>query len=1188
MTEDEIKRLEALREYDILNSEPEKEFDRITELVATICDMPISFISMVDTNRHWFKSKHGSDICETPLDMSFCKYTIQYDDFYIIEDTHTEEEYKSMAIVTGSPFVRFYAGYPLIDPNGFTLGTICVIDTKPNKLNESQKKSIKLLSKDVIDKMIARKNKIEKEKFEYFFNFSEDLRCIVNFEGEIKKFNPHFTNFFKLSDKEASQTNILSLLEHDEFDDVIKQAKELFKGIPIPHFTIKYVTKKNKVVYIECNINSNVELKEIYIIGKDVTKRKLLELEVKVDRDRLTDAQAISKIGSYELNLKTKKILWSKELYKIAEISEKEKGKKSYDLFREKMHPEDLKTLDKSLAQHRYEGFEQDFRLLFDDGARVKYIKGVSKIIKDKNGIPELHIGTIQDVTQQKLLEFENQKNLDLLNKAQKISKIGSWEIDIKTSERTWSKELYSIYGIKDHDVLKKVDRRELINKIIHPDDAETYFNMTMTALETGVPFTHEYRIICDNGTNVKNILTIGQVIYDEKDKPIKFIGTTQDITDRKKIENQLKTSKDNFKITFEAISEGLVLHNREGKIIECNKAAQRILGLTRNQLIGKTTMDADWRCIREDGSPFLGEDHPVAKVITSKKPVSNVIMGVYKPNKKLCWININSVRLENGAGYVSSFLDITERIVNEKELVLAKQNAELANKAKSEFLANMSHEIRTPLNGVIGFSELLNKTKLDDNQILYSSTINNSAKSLLGIINDILDFSKIESGQMELEVQKSDFEDIIQQSTNIVLYHASNKNIELILNISPDVPKYIWTDSVRLRQVLVNLMSNAIKFTIEGEVELKVEVSLKSRKNILLKFSIIDTGIGIDMKKIPKVFHPFSQEDTSTTRKFGGTGLGLSISSNLLLLLNGSKIKIDSQVGKGSTFSFEIPFQYEDHSSQKKYDLRGVKSILLIEENQKIKQNIIDSLSDYSIEITHFKNGTETLKNFNAKSPLDAIIIDKMIKDYDVFELLKKMKSEFNINTNQTPIILLHSSTDIQNIYLFKREFTKIDHLIKPVYPTALLQKLSLLNQKSVLTDVKQQERTLTYSETKTILIVDDNKVNLLLTNKIIGRLISNCEIINAHDGIEAVEKFKYYKPDIVFMDIQMPNMNGYEATHEIRKVDAELKTPIIALTAGIEVGEKDRCLRAGMNDYLSKPFNQCDFYSVLENWLV
>ena len=201
MTEDEIKRLEALREYDILNSEPEKEFDRITELVATICDMPISFISMVDTNRHWFKSKHGSDICETPLDMSFCKYTIQYDDFYIIEDTHTEEEYKSMAIVTGSPFVRFYAGYPLIDPNGFTLGTICVIDTKPNKLNESQKKSIKLLSKDVIDKMIARKNKIEKEKFEYFFNFSEDLRCIVNFEGEIKKFNPHFTNFFKLSDK---------------------------------------------------------------------------------------------------------------------------------------------------------------------------------------------------------------------------------------------------------------------------------------------------------------------------------------------------------------------------------------------------------------------------------------------------------------------------------------------------------------------------------------------------------------------------------------------------------------------------------------------------------------------------------------------------------------------------------------------------------------------------------------------------------------------------------------------------------------------------------------------------------------------------------------------------------------------------------------------------------------------------
>ncbi|MCZ8198207.1 MAG: response regulator [Flavobacterium sp.] len=1186
MNEDEIKRLEALRGYDILNSDPENEFDRITELVATICDMPISFISIVDTNRHWFKSKYGSDICETPLDMSFCKYTIQSDDFYIIEDTHNEEEYKNMEIVTGSPFVRFYAGYPLIDTKGFTLGTICIIDTKPNKLSEFQKKSIKLLSEDVIDKMIARKNKIEKEKFEHFFNFSEDLKCIVNFKGEIKKFNPHFINFFKLSKKKAFKTNILSLINANEIEDVIEHTKGVFKGFNVSYFTIKYINKKNKVFYIECNINSNVELEEIYIIGKDVTKSKFLELEIKFERDRLTEAQTISKVGSYELNLKTKKLFWSKELYKIVEISEKEKGPKLFELLREKIHPDDLIIFDELLAKYGHEGFEYNFRLLFDGGTRIKYIKGISKIIKDKNGVPEYHLGTNQDVTQQKLLEFENNKNLELLNKAQKISKIGSWDIDVKTGERIWSNELYSIYGIENHEVLNQTERTELVKKVIHPDDVETYLNMTKQAIATGIPFKHEYRVICKGVT--KTLLTIGEVINDDKGKPIRFIGTTQDITERKKIEQQLKTSKDNFKITFEAISEGLVLQNPEGKIIQCNKAAERILGLTQNQMIGRTSIDPSWRCIREDGSPFSGRYHPAMRALKSKKSVSNVIMGVYKPNDEFSWININSVLLENGAGVVSSFLDITARLKNEKELVLAKQNAELANKSKSEFLANMSHEIRTPLNGVIGFSELLNKTKLDENQQLYSSTINNSAKSLLGIINDILDFSKIESGQMELEVQKSDLEDIIQQSTNIVLYHASNKNIELILNISPDVPKYIWTDSVRLRQVLVNLMSNAIKFTIKGEVELKVETVLKSKKNILLKFSIIDTGIGMDLKKIPKVFHPFSQEDTSTTRKFGGTGLGLSISSNLLSLLNGSKINIDSKIGEGSTFSFEIQFMYEDVSSQKKYDLSGVNSILLLEENQKIKQIIIDSLSDYSIEITHFKNGTDTLKNFNAKSLPDAIIIDKMIKDYDVFELLKKMKSEFNITINKIPIILLHNSTDIQNIYLFKREFTKIDHLIKPVYPTALLQKLSLLNQKTVLSDVKQQERTLTYSETKTILIVDDNKVNLLLTNKIISKLISNSEIINAHDGIEAVEKFKYYKPDIVFMDIQMPNMNGYEATHEIRKIDTELKTPIIALTAGIEVGEKDRCLRAGMNDYLSKPFNQCDFYSILENWLV
>jgi PAS domain S-box-containing protein len=388
-------------------------------------------------------------------------------------------------------------------------------------------------------------------------------------------------------------------------------------------------------------------------------------------------------------------------------------------------------------------------------------------------------------------------------------------------------------------------------------------------------------------------------------------------------------------------------------------------------------------------------------------------------------------------------FLDITETKQTES-FIKAKELAEASNKAKSEFLANMSHEIRTPLNGIIGFTDLLMKTNLGKTQEKYMTTINQSAKSLLDIINDILDFSKIEAGKLELYLEKNDAKEILSQIIDLILYESNQKNLTLELNIASDVPKYFWIDSVRLKQILINLLSNAVKFTEKGSIKLNVSVAEKtndSKAKIL--FSVVDTGIGILEENKKKIFKAFSQEDNSTTRKFGGTGLGLTISNQLLGLMN-SKLQLESTVQFGSAFYFYLDLEISD-------------------------------------------------------------VIAEEIK----------------------PITMADTTSEI-----FPKNYQKIK-----------------------------------------IMLVEDNKVNMFLLKTIIKNLFSNVVIFEIPNGRAAVDQFETINPDIIFMDIQMPIMNGYESAKEIRNLTAGKKVPIIAITAGTEKEEKDKCLAAGMNDYIAKP---------------
>lgn len=749
---------------------------------------------------------------------------------------------------------------------------------------------------------------------------------------------------------------------------------------------------------------------------------------------------------------------------------------------------------------------------------------------------------------------------------------IGYFTCDKNLIIQSVNNRLMSILNLEESDILGNP-----IHKFIHPDYQNTFYFHTKSLFNHGI--TESCEIVLNNIK--QTVVLLDSNIYRLEGKVFVRIAVT-DIAYQKSVEEKLIENKQMLSSILNTLPGQLNVIDKDFNVIAVNDGSKNC-GYDRDKLFGNKVKCYD---------KFKSSSRPckVCKVKSIFESGETIVetLSFYdnkeKVNKTLQLI-FSPIRGENG-----SVRGIVEYGVDVSELKAAQVKAEEASIAKSEFIANMSHEIRTPLNGVIGFADLLNNTKLSFEQRQFIRNINVSANSLLTVVNDILDFSKIEAGKLDIEIVNTDINSLLGEVMNIIEFHSSNKDIELVLDISSKVPKNLFIDPVRVRQILLNLAGNAIKFTKNGLVQVLVDFEEDEGENMgLITFTVIDNGIGISPQKIKRLFKAFSQGDSTMTRKYGGTGLGLIISNKLAEKM-GSRIEVKSQEGVGSEFSLSLRTNFIPENKQ---NLRfsAISRILTIVKNEKQRKVLTKILQEYQLSVTScncLKHAEKTIEKF---TEYDLIIIDFQFNKNKILEFLSslsKIKGEDFIK--QRTIILYRAVDGIKVNSLFNNSPFELK-LLKPIrkdHIFNILQAIELDNNPTYLAinDKNHETTAIPLIDKKlTFLIADDVEINSKLVKIMLTKLSPKSKVFIAKDGKEALDMYREINPDFVFMDLQMPICDGYEATKQIRTCEENIlkKTPIVALTACVIKGEKEKCLRCGMDAYLAKPLKREDLFNTL-----
>ena len=733
-----------------------------------------------------------------------------------------------------------------------------------------------------------------------------------------------------------------------------------------------------------------------------------------------------------------------------------------------------------------------------------------------------------------------------------------------------------------------------------------------LRVMKTGKPIIDREESEIVDGKEVY-LSTTKAPLKDEKGRVIGIIGITREITEKKILDEKIKERLEDLgkevvlkssllTSLLDNIPDHVYFKDIKSRFIQASKSvAEQLKVKSVDELIGKTDFDY---FTREHAGPAYKDEQEVMRTAT---PIVGKIEKETYSDGRVTWVSTTKIPRYDEKGNIIGTLgisrDVTENKKKEEELIKAQGIAQKASQAKTTFLAIMSHEIRTPLNAIIGMCEILEETVLSKEQHDYLKVLREAGETLLAIINDVLDISKIECGDVQIEESEFFLDSLVEKVCDILAIRAHKKGIELIDHISPNVPVGLMGDSYRMRQILVNLIGNSIKFTDEGEVVLDIKLAeeagiqceTKEKIGVCLLFSVKDTGVGIPKEKQEAIFESFKQADSSTTRKFGGTGLGLSISKRLVDLMGG-KMWVESEEGKGSEFSFTVPFRIKKSKKLRTYiepeevDVRGI-SALIVDDNATNRLILKEILTAWDADVIEASGGEEAIsviksarkkgKNFRL------VLLDRRMPSVDGFKVAEIIREDKK-SEETTTVMMLTSDYRINDLNRIDKLGISC-YLVKPIkrdeLKNAILTTLGLWKAKKKKRETEKVK--VTDLPAMKILLVEDTEDNRLLIRAFLQK--SSVEIDEAENGKIAFEKFKKNVYDLVLMDMQMPVMDGYTATRKIRAWEKRLgteETPVIALTAYALKGDAEKSLDAGCNTHVAKPVKMDTLVKVLKEF--
>ncbi len=933
-------------------------------------------------------------------------------------------------------------------------------------------------------------------------------------------------------------------------------------------------------------------------ITNEVQTADLLQRQAEQERalfDRLNIATEAAGIASWEFDLEAKRFLLAEP--PILTLHGIEQSGGTVEEFFALVHPEDRGVFPHALrealraerdrfscryrvpqADGRIVHIQSHARLVFDQHQRVRRLFGVSWDISEE-------IAAAQRLQQQAQQLRDAERRLE---RASLSSLEGHWEADLSRGSIWLSSSYHALLGYQDGELPCNIQG---VRESLHPDDVDNSRRIMRAHILGEAPFHFDARLRMKCGA-YRWFRQRGTAERDAKGRALSISGSIQDIHEQKLTEDALKRAQQRLERAINGTQDGLWELEADGTAW----CAPRIGELLE---YGPDELPCDTNFLRT----FLHPDDAATVAAATESHFQNaaaydVEIRLRTKSDGYRWYRARATAERDLDGrplrLSGSLQDVTEARAAREALLDATEAAEAANRAKSEFLANVSHEIRTPMNGIIGMTGLLLETALTRTQRDYAETIRSSADSLLSVINDILDFSKIEAGKLDIETIDLDLRGNVEDVAAIMAFQAAAKNLELIVHVHPDVPDRLIGDPQRLRQCLINLIGNAIKFTHRGEIVIEVSCEGDPERP-LTRFEVSDTGIGIAPHTLASLFQPFVQADSSTTRHFGGTGLGLSIVRRLVEMMGG-EVGARSKIGKGSSFWFALPLRPaaagEDPPA---LDLNRLgRRVLVIDDNETNRRVIAGQLMHAGYEVSLAATGIEALSMLHQAAcddhPFEAILADQRMRDMDGAMLGERINADPDLS--QARIVMLTSMDRHGDMQRFA-SLGFAAYLTKPVRARELLLCLDrVLARDSKEWHMQSQpiitRGSLTGSEARydcNVLLVEDNAVNQQVSVRYLERL--GCKVRVTDNGAEAVRAWSEMSYDLILMDLQMPIMDGLAATCRIRQLeDGTRHTPIVALTANAMAGQLERCIAVGMDGFLTKPLDISRLHEILRRY--